>query len=74
MTDLFENMSTEIPAALLPVRLEARFDGTLLRLRIYPDAIHAHAHDERLSPGEARLLDGALVPQGCRCGPAPGRS
>ena len=52
MTDLFENMSTEIPAALLPVRLEARFDGTLLRLRIYPDAIHAHAHDERLSPGE----------------------
>ena len=49
---------SDVPLALLPVRLETRFhavtaEKTELRIRIYPDTIHIDAHDRRLSAEEA---------------------
>ena len=40
---------------LLPVRLEARYfdSGKGLRIRIFPDQIHADAHEPELTPAEA---------------------
>src|SRR5262249_46010800 len=50
-------LSTAIPIALLPVRLETRFaddasGGVLLKVRIYPDQIHVDAHDPSVTPLE----------------------
>jgi len=44
-----------VPLVLLPVRLETRYtgDGTALRIRIFPDDIHADQLDRGLSPEEA---------------------
>ena len=46
--------SGRFPLLLLPVRIETRFDanGSVLRVRIYPDDVHVDAHDPRLSEGE----------------------
>src|SRR5262249_31923462 len=46
---------TDCPLALLPVRLETRFAGgpgsaTTLRIRVYPDDIHADSHEPELTP------------------------
>src|SRR4029079_19446945 len=43
-----------VPIILLPVRLEARFfnAGKELRIRIFPDQIHADAHEPELTPSE----------------------
>lgn len=49
-------LSTTIPLALLPVRLETQFFDvgatTELRVRIYPDAIHVDAHEPELTDDE----------------------
>jgi hypothetical protein len=45
------------PVALLPVRLETRLDGTLLRLRIFPDELFADTHEPALTADER--ADGA---------------
>jgi hypothetical protein len=40
------------PVALLPVRLETRFAGTLLQVRIFPDDIWADTHEPELTAQE----------------------
>lgn len=43
-----------VPIVLLPVRIEARYfnSNTELRIRIYPDQIHADAHEPELTAAE----------------------
>ena len=37
-------LAGDVPVALLPVRLEARFVADELRVRIFPDQIHRDKH------------------------------
>lgn len=52
--DEFGQLSSEFPIVLLPVRLETRFDRETseLKVRIYPDAIHADTHEPSLTEAE----------------------
>jgi hypothetical protein len=45
-------LAGSVPIALLPVRLEARFFDTELRVRIFPDQIHLDSHETALTTGE----------------------
>ena len=47
-------LSAGVPIVLLPVRIEARYfnGGDELRVRIYPDQIHADAHEPELTSSE----------------------
>ena len=57
MSDLaleLQQLSSDYPIALLPVRLETRFSSNpkALRIRIYPDEIFADTHQRALSAAE----------------------
>lgn len=50
-------LSSHAPLALLPLRLETRYVGKQLWLRIYPDDIHVDAYEAALSPSEREAYD-----------------
>ncbi|HVD28227.1 MAG TPA: hypothetical protein VNC79_06960, partial [Mycobacteriales bacterium] len=45
-------LAGDVPVALLPVRLEARFVADELRVRIFPDQIHLDTHEPELTAYE----------------------
>jgi hypothetical protein len=47
-----QNLESDYPIALLPVRIETRFAGDFLHVRIYPDEIFANLHDPDLGEDE----------------------
>jgi hypothetical protein len=51
---LFSHLDTDVPLALLPVRLETRFVSGDLLIRIYPDDIHQDTHERELTDEEKR--------------------
>jgi hypothetical protein len=51
--DPIDGIDAALPIALLPVRIETRFVGTDLLIRIYPDDIHIDTHEPELTDDEA---------------------
>lgn len=49
-----ESLAGAVPVALLPVRIETRFepDATALHIRIFPDQVHLDAHEPALTADE----------------------
>jgi len=45
-------LDASAPVVMFPVRLETRFEGNLLRLRVYPDEILLNQHESALTQAE----------------------
>ncbi len=45
-------LEASAPIVLLPVRLETRFDGSVLKVRIFPDEIFLNTHERALTVAE----------------------
>jgi len=44
------------PTLLLPLRLEAKYIGPKLKVRIFPDQVHAYTHAQKLKKSELEVL------------------
>ncbi|MFG3019434.1 hypothetical protein ACGFZQ_12955 [Streptomyces sp. NPDC048254] len=57
LAGLFDQLDPAVPLALLPVRLETRYQGPPgrrdLLIRIYPDDVHSDTHEPGLTDAEA---------------------
>ncbi|MGZ4582760.1 MAG: hypothetical protein ACXVYI_00110 [Mycobacterium sp.] len=51
--DPVAGIDAALPIALLPVRIETRFSGTDLLIRVYPDDIHIDTHEPELTVDES---------------------
>ena len=58
MSDGAWPLSTQWPITFLPVRLETRFFGAELRIRVIPDTIHADTHEPELTDAELAAGEG----------------
>ena len=53
--------SSDLPLVLLPVRLETRFQGAELWLRVYPDTVHINSFEPELTSDEQNARTAYLM-------------